>query len=407
MPTGKETIMTLKEIKTNIFYCGLNHRERKMFDELIPLPMGTTYNSYLIKASEKTVLVDTMYPPKSDEFLQKLDDAGVEKIDYIVCNHGEQDHSGSLPKLIKKYPEAKILTNPKCKEIIQEMLRIEDEKFQTVEDGEEISLGDKTLKFIFAPWVHWPDTMFTYLKEDKLIFTCDFLGSHSPFENVFAVESEALLMAAKRYYAEIMMPFRNFCKKYTAKLQEMVKNGEIEMILTSHGPVYKNPNFILDAYEKWTSDEVANEVVIPYVSMYESTKEMVNYMAEKLSDKGITVKPFDVVNEDLGELAMELVEAATIVFGSSMVLAGPHPAAVTAAYLAGLLRPKAKFVSFIGSYGWGGVLTGKLEEALSNVKAEKLEPVIIKGKPRKEDFEKLDVLIEAIYEKHKSIRLAK
>jgi len=281
------------------------------------------------------------------------------------------------------------------------MLHVEDEKFQVVEDGEEISLGDKTLKFIFAPWVHWPDTMFTYVKEDKVIFTCDFLGSHSPFENVFAVESEALLLAAKRYYAEIMMPFRKFCVKYVQILKDM----DIEMILTSHGPAYKNPQYILDAYEKWTSDEVANEVVIPYVSMYESTKEMVDYMAEKLSDKGITVKPFDVVNEDLGELAMELVEACTVVFGSSMVLAGPHPAAVTAAYLAGILRPKAKFVAFIGSYGWGGVLTEKLEQALSNVKAEKLESVIVKGKPRKEDFEKLDVLIESIYEKHKDLGL--
>lgn len=393
--------MTLKEIKNNIYYCGLNHRERKLFDELIPLPSGTTYNSYLIKASEKTVLVDTMYPPKSDEFLEKLEKAGIEKIDYIVANHGEQDHSGSLPKLVKKYPEAKILTNPKCKEIIQEMLHIEEEKFQVIADGEEISLGDKTLKFIFAPWVHWPDTMFTYVKEDKILFTCDFLGSHSPFENLYAPETPELLKSAKRYYAEIMMPFRNFCKKYV----QMIKGMDVEMILTSHGPIYKNPEFILNAYEKWTADECANEVIIPYVSMYESTKEMVNYMCEKLSEKGIEVKPFNVVEEDLGELAMELVEACTVVFGSSMVLAGPHPAAVTAAYLTGILRPKAKFVSFVGSYGWGGVLTEKLEQALSAVKAEKLEPVIIKGKAKPEDFEKLDVLINTIYEKHKSLGL--
>lgn len=393
--------MTLKEIKNNIFYCGLNHRERKLFDELIPLPVGTTYNSYLIKASEKTVLIDTMYPPKADEFLEKLEKAGVEKIDYVVINHGEQDHSGALPKVLKKYPEAIVLTNPKCKELIQEMLLIADEKIQVISDGEEISLGDKTLQFIFAPWVHWPDTMFTYVKEDKALFTCDFLGSHSPFETLFAPETHELLCAAKRYYAEIMMPFRNFCKKYIQKLKTM----DIDMIMTSHGPIYNNPSFILNAYEKWTADEVANEVIIPYVSMYESTKEMVNYMCEKLSDKGITVKPFNVVEEDLGELAMELVEACTVVFGSSMVLAGPHPAAVTAAYLAGLLRPKTKFVSFIGSYGWGGVLTQKLEEALSNIKCEKLEPVIIKGKPKDEDFQKLDVLIESIYEKHKSLGL--
>lgn len=393
--------MTLKEIKSNIFYCGLNHRERKLFDELIPLPVGTTYNSYLIKASEKTVIVDTMYPAKADEYLKKLDDAGVKKVDYIVANHGEQDHSGTLPKMVEKYPEAKILTNAKCKEIIQEMLHINENKFQVVADGEEISLGDKTLKFILAPWVHWPDTMFTYVPEDKIIFTCDFLGSHSPFENLYADETCELLAAAKRYYAEIMMPFRTFCKKYV----QLLKNMNIDMILTSHGPIYKNPKFILDAYEEWTADECKNEVIIPYVSMYESTKEMVDYLSEKLSEKGIVVKPFDVVNEDLGELAMELVEACTVVFGSSMVLAGPHPAAVYAAYFAGILRPKAKYISFVGSYGWGGVLVEKLEQFLSACKAEKLEPVIIKGKAKKEDFEKLDVLVEKIYEKHKSLGL--
>lgn len=393
--------MKFKEIKNNIFYCGLNHKERRMFDELVPLPMGTTYNSYLIKGSEKTVIVDTMYPPKSDEYIKNLEANGIVKVDYIVANHAEQDHSGTLPKLVLKYPEAKILTNPKCKEIIQEMLNVEDEKFQLVSDGEEISLGDKTLRFIFAPWVHWPDTMFTYIPEDRLIFTCDFLGSHSPFEDLFAKESPELLKSAKRYYAEIMMPFRNFCKKYVQLLRGM----DIEMILTSHGPIYNKPEFILKAYEKWTADECANEVVIPYVSMYESTKGMVDYMKEKLTEKGIKVTTFNVVDEDLGELAMELVEACTVVFGCSMVLAGPHPAAVTAAYLAGILRPKTKFISFVGSYGWGGVLTDKLEQLMPAVKAEKLEPVIIKGKPKVDAFEKLDVLIDSIYEKHKSLGL--
>lgn len=393
--------MSLKEIKNNIFYCGLNHRERKFFDELIPLPMGTTYNSYFIKGEKYNVLIDTMYPPKADEYLQKLEDAGITKIDYVIANHGEQDHSGALPKFLKKFPDAKILTNPKCKELIQEMLLVEEEKFQVVADGEEFSLGDKTLKFIYAPWVHWPDTMFTYLIEDKLMFTCDFLGAHFPFENLYAEETFDVLSSAKRYYAEIMMPFRNFCKKYI----QMLKNMDIDMILTSHGPIYKNPEFILNAYEEWTADACKNEVVIPYVSMYESTKEMVDYLCEKLSEKGVNAKPFNVVDEDLGKLAMELVDACTVIFGTSMVLAGPHPAAVTAAYLTGILRPKAKFVAFIGSYGWGGMLTEKLEQALSSIKCEKLTNVIFKGKPTHEAFEKLDVLADEIYQRHKSLGL--
>lgn len=393
--------MALKEIKNNIFYCGLNHRERKLFDELVPLPSGTTYNSYLIKGSQKIALIDTMYPPKADLYIEKLAQAGIDKIDYIVAQHGEQDHTGALPKMIQKYPDAIILTNPKCKELVQEMLHIPDEKFQIVADGEEISLGDKSLKFIYAPWVHWPDTMFTYIKEEKMLFTCDFFGAHLPFENLYAEENEKTLLSAKRYYAEIMMPFRTFCKKYV----QMIKGMDVDMILTSHGPIYKNPKFIMDAYENWTADECANKLVMPYVSMYESTKEMVDYIAEKVSEKGIEVVPFDVANEDLGELAMELVDACTVVFGTSMVLAGPHPAAVTAAYLAGILRPKVKHIAFIGSYGWGGVLTAKLEEALSNVKAEKLENVLIKGKMKQEDYPKLDNLVNQVYEKHKSLNL--
>src|SRR5574344_887009 len=213
--------MKFKEIVNNIFYCGLNHEDRKRFDELVPLPHGTTYNSYLIKASEKTVLVDTMYPPKSDLYMQNLEKNDIKHIDYIVCNHAEQDHSGKKTKLIEKYPNAIILTNPKCKELIQEMLHIEDAKFNVISDGQEISLGNKTLKFIFTPWVHWPDTMFTYVKEDTVLFTCDFLGAHFPFDDVFAPETENLLKSAKRYYAEIMMPFRNFCKKYLALIRTM------------------------------------------------------------------------------------------------------------------------------------------------------------------------------------------
>lgn len=392
----------MKEIKNNVFYCGLNDKERRIFDELVPLPQGTTYNSYFIKGSKYSAIIDTMYPPRTEEYLKLLEKSGIDKVDFIVANHGEQDHSGSLPALIEKFPNAKILTNPKCSELIQEMLCVPEEKIQIVSDGEEISLGDKTLRFIYAPWVHWPDTMFTYIPEYKLMFTCDFLGAHYPFEELYADKTEALIVSAKRYYAEIMMPFRSFCQKYLKLLRGM----DIEMILPSHGPIHKDIEFILKLYERWTGDVCQNTVVIPYVSMYGSTEEMVDYLKKKLLEKKINVEIFDVAHEDLGELAMSIVEACTIVFGSSMVLAGPHPAAVTAAYLAGALRPKTKFVSFIGSYGWGGVLEGKLEQFLTPaVKAEKLTSVIVKGKPRKEDFEKLDILVEEIYQKHKSLGL--
>lgn len=394
--------MKFQEIKNNVFYCGLNDCDRRIFDELIPLEHGTSYNSYLVKGSEKTAIIDTMYPPKTSEYVKRLDENKIGKVDYIIANHGEQDHSGSIPRLLEKYPNAIVITNAKCAENIKEMLHVCDEKIKVIADKEEISLGDKTLRFILAPGVHWPDTMFTYIVEDNLLCTCDFLGAHYTFSDVFAPESEELYRSAKRYYAEIMMPFRAMCKKYTKMIKEEIKP---EMILPSHGPVYKNPAFILDAYEDWACDDGKNLVLLPFVSMYGSTEEMIDYLEKGLNSKGIQTMKFDIVEGDLGDLAMGLVDAETIVLGSSMVLAGPHPMAANIAYLAGVLRPKAKFASFVGSYGWGGNLFGKLGEMLGNLKLDVIEPVLVKGKPKAEDFAKLDTLINEIYEKHKSVNL--
>ncbi len=394
--------MKFQEIKNNVFYCGLNDCDRRIFDELIPLEHGTSYNSYLVKGSEKTAIIDTMYPPKTSEYVKRLDENKIGKVDYIIANHGEQDHSGSIPRLLEKYPNAIVITNAKCAENIKEMLHVADNKIKVIADKEEISLGDKTLRFILAPGVHWPDTMFTYIVEDNLLCTCDFLGAHYTFSDVFAPESEELYRSAKRYYAEIMMPFSAMCKKYTKMIKEEIKP---DMILPSHGPVYKNPAFILDAYEDWACDEGKNLVLLPFVSMYGSTEEMIDYLEKGLNSKGIQTMKFDIVEGDLGDLAMGLVDAETIVLGSSMVLAGPHPMAANIAYLAGVLRPKAKFASFVGSYGWGGNLFGKLGEMLGNLKLDVIEPVLVKGKPKAEDFAKLDTLINEIYEKHKSVNL--
>lgn len=393
--------MKFQEIKNNIFYCGLNDCDRRIFDELIPLEHGTSYNSYLVKGSEKTAIIDTMYPPKTKEYLKRLSDNQIGKVDYIIANHGEQDHSGSIPALLEKYPNAIVLTNPKVAENIKNMLFVPEEKIRVIADGEEVSLGDKTLKFIFAPGVHWPDTMFTYVKEDNVIFTCDFLGAHFTFSDVFAPESVELEKSAKRYYAEIMMPFRIMSKKYT----KMIKDMNVDMILPSHGPVYKNPNFILDLYTDWTSDAPKNLVALPYVSMYESTKEMIDYLSEKLEAKGIKTFKFDMVEDDLGDLAMTLVDAGTIVMGTSMVLAGPHPVSVNVAYIASVLRPKAKFASLVGSYGWGGKLFDLIAQILAPLKLDLIEPLQIKGKLKEDDYKKLDEMAESIFEKHKSIGL--
>lgn len=393
--------MKFKEIEENIYYCGLNDADRVIFDELIPLEHGTTYNSYLIKGSEKTAIIDTMYPPFSEEYLKNLDDNGIKNIDYIIANHGEQDHSGTIPYLLEKFPNAKVVTNAVCKNNIKEMLLVDEDNFLTIKDGDTLSLGDKTLKFILAPGVHWPDTMFTHILENNLLFTCDFLGAHLPFDELYSKNDETLVSSAKRYYAEIMMPFRPMCKKYVSMINEI----NPKMILPSHGPLHNNPAFILNLYSDWTSDNPKNLVLIPYVSMYKSVEEMAFYLKEKLETKGIKTLCFDVVEDDLGDIAMNLVDAATIILGGSMVLASPHPAIANVAYIANLLKPKAKFASFIGSYGWGGNLFGKLGEILSGVKVQLIEPILVKGKPKEVDYKLLDNMADTILNLHKNAGL--
>lgn len=391
----------MKKINNDIFYCGLNDVNRKMFDELIPLEHGTSYNSYLIKGSEKTAVIDAMYSPKTEEYLQMFDKAAIDDIDYIILNHGEQDHSGSIPAMLKKYPNAIVVTNAKCADNIKNMLFVPSEKIKVITDGEELALGNYTLKFILAPGVHWPDTMFTLIKENGYLFTCDFLGAHYTFDEIFADESEELMRSAKRYYSEIMMPFRTMCKKYTALIRSMSP----KMILPSHGTIYRNPDFILDLYEDWSGEDGKNLVVIPYVSMYGSTKEMANYLSQQLNKLNIKTVLHDMVSDDLGNLAIALVDATTIVIGAPMVLAGAHPAAVNIAALTGVLRPKAKFASFIGSFGWGGKLTDKMAQSLSGLKLELIAPVIAKGKPMPETFAQLEILAKTIFEKHSAVKL--
>jgi flavorubredoxin len=387
----------MRALAENIFSVGVIDWELKLFDRLIPLPDGTSYNSYLIKGSEKVALIDTVEPDRVDELIAHLVDAGVDKIDYLIAHHGEQDHSGALPDMLVLYPDAKVVTNPKCKSILMDLLDLEDDQIITVEDREVLSLGDKTLEFVYTPWVHWPETMCTYLKEDRVLFSCDFFGSHFATSDLFVTNTCHIYEPAKRYYAEIMMPYRKQILGHLKKIADL----DIAIIAPSHGPAYDDPKFIIDAYAEWAGGEVKNEVVIPYVSMHGSTKEMADYLADALIERGVTVKIFELAEGDIGKLAIALVDAATIVIGSPTVIVGPHPHAASAAFLANLLRPKAKFASIIGSYGWGSKMVEQLGGMISGLKLDIIEPVVIKGAATNEDFEALDVLADRIVEKHK------
>ncbi len=387
--------MSARKIIEKVFFVGSIDWDRRMFDELIPLPDGTSYNSYLIKGSEKTALIDTVDPIKAEELLENIASLNIENIDYIIANHAEQDHSGSIPILLDIYPEAKVVTNEKCKGFLKDLLLLEEEDFITINNKEELSLGDKTLQFIFTPWVHWPETMVTYLKEDKILFSCDFFGSHRATSHLFVKDEYKVIEDAKRYYAEIMMPFRMQIKKNIEEVEKL----NIKYIAPSHGPVYSNPQIIIDAYKDWISDKVEKKILIPYVSMHESTKIMVDYVVDKFMEKGIEVIPFNLSKTDIGQFAMELVDASTVILATPYVLAGAHPGVVYAAYLTNALRPKTKILSIIGSFGWGGRGVDQLKSMLVNVKPEFIDPVMAKGYPKEEDFNSLDRLVEEIIKK--------
>ena len=389
--------MSNVKLAEGVYLVGAIDWDRRLFDSLIPLPDGTSYNSYLIKGSEKTALIDTVDPTMTDVLMRHLNQLEVKKIDYVVANHAEQDHSGSLPHVIERYPEAKVVCTPRCKDFLIDLLMIPEGKFIAVNDKDTISLGNRTLEFIHASWVHWPETMLTYLREDRILFPCDLFGSHLATNNLYVTDEGWVYEAAKRYFAEIMMPFRPNIQKHLERL----KSYAIDIIAPSHGPAYNKPEFILKAYHSWVFDEPKNVLVLPYISMHGSTHKMVEYFVEALTERGVTVKQFDLTVTDLGKLAMSLVDAATVVVGTPTVLAGPHPNVISAVFLANALRPKLRFVSIIGSYGWGGKTVEQLSAMLPNLKVEVLPPVLCKGLPKEADFKSLDRLADTIAQKHK------
>jgi flavorubredoxin len=313
--------MAPRKIKPGVYSVGAIDWDRRLFDSLIPLPLGTSYNAYLVQGKDKVALIDTVEPGLAKDLFANLDELGVKKIDYVICHHAEQDHSGSIPAVLERYPGAKVVTNQKCADLLSSHLRVPTTACEIIADGAVLDLGGRSLQFIFAPWVHWPETMFSYLREDKILFTCDFFGSHFATGTLYADDEHHVYLSAKRYYAEIMMPFR---QKYPAYLQKIDALAP-EIIAPSHGPIYRRPEFILDAYKDWTSDKVKNEALVAYVSMHGSTKIMVDRLVDRLVTQGINVKQFDLATVDIGELAMALVDAATLVLATPTVLRRPPP----------------------------------------------------------------------------------
>lgn len=391
--------MEPRRVAEGVDWVGAVDWDRRLFDELIPLPDGTSYNAYLVRGSEKTALVDAVDPPMTEVLLSRLRNSGVKTIDYVVANHAEQDHSGAIPRILELHPEATVLATPKCRAFLMDLLHLPAQRVREVADGETVSLGDRTLRFIHFPWVHWPETMLTWVPESKVLLSCDLFGSHLASSELFAADGPAALAGAKRYYAEIMMPFRGFIEKNLPKVEALGAAA----IAPSHGPVWGDPKLIIDAYKDWMGSPPKNLAIVAYVSMHESTRRMAEHLSEALVRRGVAVELFNLTHADVGKLAMALVDASTVALGSPTVLMGAHPKAAEAAYLVNLLKPKAKYLAVFGSYGWGGKMVEQLGGMLANLKAEVLPPVLVKGLPKPADFAALDKLAEDIRARHQAL----
>jgi len=278
--------MKARKMTEHVELVGAADWSRRLFDALIPLPDGTSYNSYLIRSAGKTALLDAVDPSKVDVLMEQLQE--VPALDYLIAHHAEQDHSGVIPQVLAKYPQAKLVCSAKAKSMLMDLLELQEERIQTVADGETIRLGNLTLEFIYTPWVHWPETMCTYLREEQILFSCDFFGSHLATADTFVTNKEHVMRAAKRYYAEIMMPFRGVIQQNLERLAPY----DIRMIAPSHGPVYGDPQMIIDAYKEWIGAQPKNQVVLPYISMHHSTTMLVERLVSALAQRGIPVQPF-------------------------------------------------------------------------------------------------------------------
>lgn len=392
--------MHARPLSDSVSWMGAIDWDRRLFDSLIPLPDGTSYNAWLVRGRDRTVLIDAVDPSMRAELMAQLE--AVPALDYVIANHAEQDHAGLIPDVLDKYPRAVCLASAKGKPMLMDHLGLPDDRVRGVADGETLDLGGRTLEFIYMPWVHWPETMVTYLREEKLLFSCDFFGSHLATSDLRVTDEARVYEAAKRYYAEIMMPFRTVIRKHLERLRPY----PIAQIAPSHGPVYPRPEFILEAYRDWTSETPRNEVVIPFISMHGSTELMVNRLTSALVARGVRVTPFNLAVTDIGKLAMALVDAATLVVGTPTVHVGPHPAVHYAAHLANALRPKLKFAAVIGSYGWSSKAVEQIAALIPNLKAELLGPVLCKGLPRPATCAELDALAAAIADRHQALGLA-
>jgi flavorubredoxin len=388
------------EISRGVFWVGIKDRDRRLFDALVRLPEGTTYNAYLVVGDKKRALIDTVNPgfeKALEDKIKQITDPS--ELDYVIMNHAEPDHGGAIPHMMALAKNAKLITTRVGAKMAKTYYKVPEDRTIAVAEGDTISLGDKTLRFIDAPMLHWPETMFTYLPENKILFPCDFFGAHIT-RGFYDNEVHDLIAQAQRYFGEIMMPYSNMAQKALQK----VKALEIDSIAPSHGPVYRDPQRILEAYDRWSNGETKQKATIAYVSMWNSTEKMVYAIAETLASEGIETVKYNLTSADTGDLARDLVDSMAIVLGAPTVLGGVHPLGLQATYLVKALHPPARFAVILSSYGWAGGAIKHIQETLGPSRTEIVGTIQVNGPPSEKDIARIVELGKALAAKIKEER---
>jgi len=382
--------MPSAKVLENVFWVGaVDWNVRNFHGFTYSTHRGTTYNAYLI-VDEKTALIDSVYGPFASEMIERIK-AVVDpsKINYIVANHVETDHSGAISEILKLAPKAKLLGTARCKEGLQKHY-FGNWNFQVVKTGDEVKLGKRTLRFIEAPMLHWPDSMFTYVEKDALLLPNDAFGQHLATSKRFddEVDEKMLMDEAAKYYANILWPFNQLILR---KIDEIQKMGlKINMIAPSHGIVWRSkPGKIVEAYVRWSKGEAKRRILVVYDTMWNSTEKMAKAMIEGISSEGVETMLFRLPFSDRGDILKELLDAKGILIGSSTINNGVLP--TVAPFLEELqgLRPKNKVAAAFGSYGWGGGAVKTIEEKLKNAGIEIVAPALtVKWVPDANEIQK-------------------
>ena len=380
--------MAAIEILPNIYSVGvLDWNVRNFHGHTYTTQRGSTYNSYLV-IDEKITLVDTVYGPFAQELIENIKEViPPEKIDYIIANHVETDHSGALPSLMQLCPKAKILGTAKCKEGLYKHY-YGDWDFQVVKTGDKLKLGKRTLTFLEAPMIHWPDSMFTYCQEDSLLMPNDAFGQHYATAERFddQVDECSLMEEAKKYYANILWPFGSVILKKIEEVQGL--NMPIKMIAPSHGVIWrKDPARIINSYISWAKGQTNKKVVIAYETMWGATEKMARRITEGVTAAGVEVKLYNVAESDRTEIITQMLNAQGFLFGSSTHDNDMLPNIAAFLEIVKGLKPKGRQVGFFGSYGWAGGAVKEMQETLKDSGVDvSAAGVSIKYVPNKEEL---------------------